>query len=91
MECYIIDGKRMKDKKQAHEYLQRVLILPEYYGRNLDALNDCLSEFKKDSVITIINANLLKENLQEYGQTLLQVFIDNASKVGFQLKIEEIS
>ena len=31
------------EKELAHEYLQEMLELPEYYGKNLDALYDCLT------------------------------------------------
>ena len=56
MEIIILDGKCMRDFESAHDYLSRVLRLPEYYGRNLDALYDCLSEFfTDDSIIILFN------------------------------------
>ena len=54
MEIIILDGKCMRDFESAHDYLSRVLRLPEYYGRNLDALYDCLSEFFTDDSIIIL-------------------------------------
>ena len=33
MEIIILDGKCMRDFESAHDYLSRVLRLPEYYGR----------------------------------------------------------
>ena len=44
MEIVIIDAKRLTEKIQAHEYLQKLFSFPDYYGKNLDALYDCLSE-----------------------------------------------
>ena len=41
---YVLDALQMKTKTEAHPYLKEVLELPEYYGGNLDALYDCLSE-----------------------------------------------
>ena len=35
---------RYVDAKSLHEALKRMLDLPDYYGMNADALNDCLSE-----------------------------------------------
>lgn len=40
----ILDARNMGEKEAAHEYLQRIFDFPDYYGRNLDALYDCLSE-----------------------------------------------
>ena len=40
----ILDARKLTEKEKAHEYLQKVCSFPAYYGRNLDALYDCLSE-----------------------------------------------
>ena len=39
-----LDARQLDERGQAHRYLQEKLELPEYYGRNLDALYDCLTE-----------------------------------------------
>ncbi|MGE0723574.1 MAG: barstar family protein [Alphaproteobacteria bacterium] len=38
-----IDGARVRSLAEAHDYLARGLGLPPHYGRNLDALYDCLT------------------------------------------------
>lgn len=38
-----IDGTRIRSLADAHETLARGLKLPSHYGRNLDALFDCLT------------------------------------------------
>ena len=40
---YIIDLSDAADKQAVHDILSRALALPEHYGRNLDALWDCLT------------------------------------------------
>ncbi len=40
---YLIDLSAASDKKEIHDILTRALDLPPYYGRNLDALWDCLT------------------------------------------------
>ena len=55
MKVYL-NAEKMTEKKSAHEYLKFMLDLPEYYGNNLDALYDCLSEFS-DLTLVIINAD----------------------------------
>jgi len=39
-----LDGRLMHDRLSAHEYLKVQLALPDYYGRNLDALYDLLHD-----------------------------------------------
>ena len=48
-----LDGKLIKE--EGHDYLMRALNLPDYYGRNLDALYDCLTEIECD--IELVNAD----------------------------------
>ena len=36
-----------KTKEKAHIYLKQVLRLPSYYGNNLDALYDCLTDIQE--------------------------------------------
>ena len=50
--------------KKGHKYLKEVFDFPEYYGENLDALYDCLSELDDTEVIITnmdeANRNTLK-------------------------------
>lgn len=45
----MIDGSQYSSPREMHLSLKRMLSLPDYYGMNADALNDCLSE-RKDPV-----------------------------------------
>ena len=47
-----LDGNLIKN--EGHDYLMKVLNFPDYYGKNLDALYDCLCEIECD--IELINA-----------------------------------
>ena len=44
MEEKIIDCTRIKTKEDLHRIFRETLRFPEWYGNNLDALYDCLSE-----------------------------------------------
>ena len=44
MQTIMIDGTRYKSPRDLHLALKSMLSLPDYYGMNADALNDCLSE-----------------------------------------------
>ncbi len=67
----ILDCRRFLRRTEAHEYIFRELCFPEHYGRNLDALADCLGEFS--GMIILENARVLEEN-PGYGLRILHVF-----------------
>ncbi|MBO4914650.1 MAG: barstar family protein [Oscillospiraceae bacterium] len=72
----IINGTRIKNRKTLHNAFARQLSLPEWYGRNLDALYDCLSEITEDSEIILRNPSLLRETFGTYAQMLETVLRD---------------
>jgi len=74
MKEYFIDCAKMTDKKAAHEYLASIFDFPDYYGGNLDALYDCLSELSPCHV-TLLNFSALSV-LGEYGESLRSVLVD---------------
>ena len=60
----VIDGSKIKTSELLHEYLKHNLNLPDYYGRNLDALWDMLSAWVSFPLIIIIkNSDLMEKNL----------------------------
>ncbi len=77
LKTYIVDGQRMTSREQAHAYLQEVLALPAWYGKNLDALYDCLTSLPACE-IRLRNADAVRQ-MGEYGQKLLNVFRDAAA------------
>lgn len=52
MKQITLDGNILSDAALVHEYLKEQLQFPEYYGKNLDALHDCLTDLD-DIEITI--------------------------------------
>ncbi|MBQ6348721.1 MAG: barstar family protein [Clostridia bacterium] len=77
----VLDGRRMDDRAGLHGELKRKLSLPEYYGDNLDALNDCLGERRERELIVIEHAGELLEGCGDYALGLLRVFGDNGIQV----------
>lgn len=54
-----IDGKLIKEN--GHDYLMEVLNFPDYYGKNLDALYDCLCEIECE--IELINSEVVDDDI----------------------------
>ena len=79
MELIIIDGKRMTTVEETHRYLERSLRLPPYYGHNLDALYDCLTDLPNTVFVVLINGRQMDEQLGEYAARLRRVFTDAAN------------
>ena len=58
-------------KKEGHDYLKKALNFPEYYGKNLDALYDCLTEISVETEICIVGGeDLSKERSEEHTSEL---------------------
>ena len=71
---YILDGKKMVSKEETHAYLKETFGFPEYYGENLDALYDCLSEIA-DLEVEFINADVMLEALGNYNKKLFKLLM----------------
>ena len=67
----ILEAELLATKELAHEYLKDKLDFPEYYGKNLDALFDCLEEMEEDTIIEIQNYS--KELEATYYRDILRV------------------
>lgn len=83
MSIFILDGTLMSDKASAYKHLAKTLRLSDYFGKNLDALADELSSFDESCYIVINNSGKLVENLGEYGQSMLRVFIEASEQFKF--------
>ena len=67
-----LDGTRMNSRSAAHDHLQLQLSLPAYYGRNLDALYDLLTENGSERTIALTCREQMLANLGSYGGLLLE-------------------
>ena len=89
MKSVILDAKKMLKKEKMHEYFAKKFDLPEYYGRNLDALFDCLCEINEPTLIKLKNEKFLDDSAKE---SLIQLFRDVCNEnemVKFELVKDE--
>ena len=84
---YILDGKKMTSKEETHAYLKEIFGFPDYYGNNLDALYDCLTEMGQMEVVFINGADMIAA-LEKYSEKLLKVFA-KADNVKVAMEMEE--
>ncbi|MBR4010412.1 MAG: barstar family protein [Clostridiales bacterium] len=86
MSIYLLDGKDMTSREAAYELIAREMDFPDYFGKNLDALYDCLSDMSADNTIHFVNTALLEEYLGDYAEKILSCFRDASSECGFTLR-----
>ena len=77
----ILNGEMMEDREALHAHLKEKLALPDYYGGNLDALNDCLGERSGRELIVIQPAAPFLAGNGPYATQLLRVLAENGMQV----------
>lgn len=85
MKNVILDCENLLQKEQAHLYLAQMLDFSDYYGKNLDALFDCLTELG-ECTITLKGEHILHQ-ADCYGVKVLQV-LEEAAQANPRLKLE---
>lgn len=80
MDTIFLDAAAMPDRETAHRYLAGQLAFPDYYGKNLDALFDLLSERSAPTRLVIRDRRALENTLGPYGAALLRTLEDAAAE-----------
>ncbi len=75
---YKLDFTGVTSRDELHDLLARVLELPEYYGRNLDALYDCLIQMPL-CMISLYHIEAL-ECLGDYALSFAETMEDAAAE-----------
>lgn len=81
----ILNCENLAQRGQAHRYLAHKLNFPDYYGKNLDALFDCLTELGDCTIILDGGADLPRNG--GYGAKVLKV-LEEASLANPRLRLE---
>lgn len=76
----ILEGSAMTDRAAAHSHLAQRLELPTYYGRNLDALYDVLTDIGTETEIILNDPGVVVELMGKYGEALLSTMQEAAEE-----------
>lgn len=89
MNTVVIEGEKITSIEQLHDVLFKQLNLPHYYGRNLDALWDCVTGYiSLPTVVIWNNFQSTRNSLGEYADRVLEVFKSAESEIpGFYIKV----
>ena len=69
----VLDGREITGRADLHRRLQEGLRLPWWYGRNLDALFDCLTDLREETTVRLLHRPALRETLGPYADRLDRV------------------
>ena len=74
----VLDMRELRTCGALHAALAEQFSFPEYYGRNLDALFDCLTDLP-EAELQILNADCLAEHMGEkFANRFFRVLKDAA-------------
>lgn len=74
-----IDGKKLKTKEALHAFFKKELEFPDYYGENLDAFWDCLTDAIISDKISIKWIHF-KESEKVFGAVYVNHFLEMFEK-----------
>ncbi len=69
----VLDGLDLQSLEEVHDRFARVLDLPEWYGRNLDALFDCLTDLGEPVTVRLLHQEALEDRLGPRGRALVRL------------------
>ncbi len=84
----LLDAEMLRTRDELHDVLAATFGFPQWYGRNLDALYDLLTDCPSIR-LTLVHAESLIKNLGSYGELTLRVLANAAAEnPGFILSTE---
>ena len=63
MKVLFIDGEKVESFSQLCDLFAQTFDFPDYFGKNLDAIHDCLSEKTEKMGVIVVNAGSLEKAL----------------------------
>lgn len=81
---YVLDVRELRSCGAFHARLKETLSFPAWYGGNLDAMYDCLTDLPHGTKLTVRNFSALEEHLgPRYTAKLRRVLNDAAAEGRF--------
>jgi ribonuclease inhibitor len=80
-----INFTNCKTVEEVHQMIQNILEFPNYYGKNLDALWDCLTKYPyqpNDITIVFQPDNCMNQELLLYIRNVIGIIIEVQKKYG---------
>ena len=68
-----LDGLAPPSLEAVHDRFAQALPLPEWYGRNLDALFDCLTDLGEPVTVRLLHREALEDRLGRRGRALVRL------------------
>ncbi len=79
MDTIELDFTGIETERELHDYFKAVFRLPDYYGRNMDALWDCLyGSFSQPTTLVLRHVAALPEEMRRTARVMLALFADLA-------------
>ena len=69
----VLDGLDIASLEEVHDRFAQALALPEWYGRNLDALFDCLTDLGEPVTVRLLHQETLEDRLGRRGRALVRL------------------
>jgi ribonuclease inhibitor len=80
---YTLQGSHIQDVETFYREVSKVFAFPDYFGNNLDALYDCLSEYEGETVVWT-EFDAIEEKLGPSLPAIMEVF----SSAGIEVVLE---
>ena len=77
---FVLDGGSVGNCETLHRVLAAGLQFPDWYGGNLDALHDCLTEINQPTELVIRGSDTLETALGSYAAAFRWVLTDSAAQ-----------
>lgn len=90
MQEVYLNGRDYESPEELHEFLAKELEFPEYYGGNLSALYDMLTELGDDTRIVVDLSGVEDDAMLDMLERIAEVMTDAADENAY-LEVECIS
>lgn len=76
----MITADEATTRAEFHSVIAQKLSFPDYYGENLDALHDCLTDICSETTIHIVGFERMRDNLGNFAKSLSRVLTASADE-----------